>query len=71
MQLTANGLYGAPAPPQPETGASTGADKGDAGVRTEARQSGPAGDPTIWLVGLVGLTILLVASVRLEVQVDA
>lgn len=72
MSFTAHELYGGPAPAQPDPAAAeTGAPapSGEPGGRTVARpRPGITGNPTILLVGLLGLAAVLVGAVRVEVK---
>lgn len=70
--MLASTIYGAPRPPQP-TGTVVPERPADpsSNIRTEARPAGALGNPVTWLVGIIGLAILLIASVRLEVEVNA
>lgn len=72
MDMTATSLYGTPRSVQPtrtlvpEVPAAPGTN-----TRTEPRASGALANPVLWLVGIVGVAILLIATVRLEVEVSA
>lgn len=72
MSMTASNVYGVPRPAQP-TGTVVPERPAEPGnnTRTEPRPTGALGNPVTWLVGIIGLAILLIASVRLEVEVSA
>lgn len=70
MSMTAANVYGTPRSTQPTNTAAPSPEPGS-NIRTEQRMPGIAGNPVSWLVALVGIAILLIVSVRLEVEVAA
>lgn len=69
MGMTGSDLYGTPRTVQPTGSAATTPAEPGSNTRTEAR--GGTGDPVNWLVGMIGLAILLIATVRFEFSVTA
>lgn len=72
MDMTSAALYGTPRPTQPTNSPGPQPSEPGSNIRTEANPNrGLVGNPTAWLVALVGLAIALIVSVRLEVEVAA
>jgi hypothetical protein len=71
--MTASEMYGMAPPVQPTGTPIPDHAPGTTApmARTEAFVPGPLGNPSFWLVAILGVAIALIASVRLEVQVNA